>query len=163
MLQSKWWFCWFIKDVKILTFHHFLFSRYCNPAGFYLVKVNNGNIRTICEICLELIIKKPEWLEWRRSCFFPRRHLLAQICSKLTIKTPERNHWRRSGVFVVNFGHISHLVLVFLLLFLNMSLPPGLLLVLNRFHTLFWCFLYWLWANNCRLEKIFILNESLLR
>ena len=42
-----------------------------------------------------------------------------KICSKLTIKTPERLHWRRSGVFIVNFEHISHLILVFLLLNLN--------------------------------------------
>ena len=34
-----------------------------------------------------------------------------KICSKLTMKT---------GVFIVNFEHISHLVLVFLLLTLNM-------------------------------------------
>ena len=39
-----------------------------------------------------------------------------EICSKLRIKTPER----RSGVFIVNFENISHLVLVFLLLTLNM-------------------------------------------
>ena len=63
-----------------------------NPAGIYLLKVNNRNTRTRCE-----------------------------ICSKLTIKTPER----RSGVFIVNFEHISHLVLVFLLLTLNMQLPAG--------------------------------------
>ena len=44
-----------------------------------------------------------------------------EICSKLTIKT--RHHWRRSGVFIVNFKHVSHLVLVFLLLTLNMLLP----------------------------------------
>ena len=29
-------------------------------------------------------------------------------------------HWRRSGIFIVNFEHILHLVLVFLLLTLNM-------------------------------------------
>ena len=29
-------------------------------------------------------------------------------------------HWRRSGVFIVNFEHISYLVLVFLLITLNM-------------------------------------------
>ena len=29
----------------------------------------------------------------------------------LTVKTPERRHWR-SGVFIVNFEHILHLVLV---------------------------------------------------
>ena len=40
----------------------------------------------------------------RKSC---------EICSKLTIKTPERRQ------FIVNFEHISHLVLVFLLLTLN--------------------------------------------
>ena len=28
--------------------------------------------------------------------------------------------WRRSSVFIVNFEHISHIVLVFLLLGLNM-------------------------------------------
>ena len=39
-----------------------------------------------------------------------------EICSKLTIKTSERRYWRLSGVSTVNFEHISHLVLVFLLL-----------------------------------------------
>ena len=33
---------------------------------------------------------------------------------------------RRSGVFIVNFDHISHLALVFLLLTLNMQLPAGM-------------------------------------
>ena len=61
------------------------------PAGIYLLKVTNRNTRTRCE-----------------------------ICSKLTMKTPERRQWRRSGVFIANFEHISHLVLVFLLLTLNM-------------------------------------------
>ena len=60
------------------------------PAGIYLFKVNNRNTRTRCE-----------------------------ICSKLTINTLERRQWRRSGVFIVNFEHISHLVLVFLLLTLS--------------------------------------------
>ena len=40
--------------------------------------------------------------------------------SKLTIKTPERHQWRRYGVFIVNFEHISHFILVFLLLTLSM-------------------------------------------
>ena len=59
--------------------------------GIYLLKVNIRNTRTKCE-----------------------------ICSKLIINTPERRHWRCFGVFIVNFEHISHLVLVFLLLILNM-------------------------------------------
>ena len=39
--------------------------------------------------------------------------------------TTERRQWRCSSVFIVNFEHISHLVLVFLLLTLNMQLPAG--------------------------------------
>ena len=69
----------------------FLLSDIIYPASIYLLKVNNRNTRTWCE-----------------------------ICSKLTIKTPERRHWCRSGVFIVNFEHVSHLVLVLLLLTLNM-------------------------------------------
>ena len=61
-----------------------------NPADNYMFKVNNINTRS-------------------------RR----EICSKLTIKTPERCHWRCSAVFIVNFEHISHLALVFLLLTLS--------------------------------------------
>ena len=61
-----------------------------NPVDNYMFKVNNNNTKTRCE-----------------------------ICSELTIKTPERRQWRRSGVFIVNFEHISHLVLVFLTLTLS--------------------------------------------
>ena len=61
-----------------------------------MFKVNNRNTRARCE-----------------------------ICSKLTIKTSERRHWYRSGVFVVNFEHISHLVLVILLLSLNRQMPTA--------------------------------------
>ena len=57
------------------------------PAGNYMFKVNNRNSKTGCE-----------------------------ICSRLTIKTPERHHCGRSGVFIVNFDHISHLFVVFLLI-----------------------------------------------
>ena len=66
-------------------------SRRAYPAGIYLLKVNNRNTRTRFE-----------------------------KCSKLTIKTPQRRQWRCSGVFIVNFQHILHLVLVFLWLTLNM-------------------------------------------
>ena len=41
------------------------------------------------------------------------------FCSKLTIKTPEQRYWRHSGIFIVNFEHITHLFLAFLLLTLN--------------------------------------------
>ena len=46
---------------------------------------------------------------------------------KLTIKKPERCHWCHSVVFIVNFEHISHLVLVFLLLPMSRLMPAGLI------------------------------------
>ena len=61
------------------------------PAGICLLKVNNKNTKTRYE-----------------------------ICSKLTIKIREQHQWHHSGIFIVNFEHISHLVLVLLLLSLNM-------------------------------------------
>ena len=70
---------------------HKEYQQKSNPAGIYLLKVNNKNTRARCE-----------------------------TCSKLAIETPERRHWRHSGVFIVNFEHISDLALVFLLLTLNM-------------------------------------------
>ena len=39
-----------------------------------------------------------------------------EVGSKLSIKAPERRHWHCSDVFIVNFEHVSHLVLVFLML-----------------------------------------------
>ena len=38
---------------------------------------------------------------------------------KVKIETPERRQWRRFGVFIVNYEHILHPFLVFLLLTLN--------------------------------------------
>ena len=59
-------------------------------ANIYLFKVNNKSTRKMYE-----------------------------ISSKLTIKKPEGRQWRRSDIFIVNFEHISHLFLEFLLLTLN--------------------------------------------
>ena len=58
-------------------------------VAIYLLKGNNRNTRTRCEICSKLIKQS-------------------------------NDAKRRSGAFIVNFEHISHLVLVFLLLTLNM-------------------------------------------
>ena len=67
----------------------------CYPVRLYLLKVNKRNTRARCEICSKLTTKTPERRQCRRQC-------------------------RRSGVFIVNSEHISHLVLVILLLTLNM-------------------------------------------
>ena len=47
-----------------------------------------------------------------------------KVNNKDTRTTPK---WRRSGVFIVNFQHISHLVLVLLLLTLSRQIPTGIL------------------------------------
>ena len=47
--------------------------------------------------------------------------------------------WRRSGVFIVNFEHISQLVLVFLLLTLNKEMPTGAALVHECIWSTFKC------------------------
>ena len=54
-----------------------------NAAGNHMLKVNNRNTRARCE-----------------------------ICSMLTIKTTERCQRYRSRIFIINFEHISHLVLL---------------------------------------------------
>ena len=38
---------------------------------------------------------------------------------KVNEKTPEQRQWRRFDIFIVNFKHTSHLVLVYLLLTLT--------------------------------------------
>ena len=86
-VMSGFSFFWACK--KIFVTKNCLILHLPIPAGIYMLKVNNRNNRTRCE-----------------------------ICSKLTIKTPEQRR-RRSGVFMVNFEHISQLVLVFLLWTLN--------------------------------------------
>ena len=35
------------------------------PAGNYMLKVNNRNTKTRCEICSKLTIKTPEQCHWR--------------------------------------------------------------------------------------------------
>ena len=38
----------------------------------------------------------------------------SEKCSKLTMKAVERHQWHLSSVVIVNFEHISHLILVLL-------------------------------------------------
>ena len=56
--------------------------------------------------------------------FFNVKLIFIRIVSNMFFLSPSwyllvQRHWRPSGVFIVNFEHISHLVLVFLLLTLN--------------------------------------------
>ena len=46
-----------MKQSKIINLTHF-------PAENYILKVNNRNTRTRCEICSKLIVKTPERRQW---------------------------------------------------------------------------------------------------
>ena len=70
--------------MQLLIFSQYDSAMFLNLASIYLFKVNNGNNRT-----------------------------MGEICSKLTIKAPERRQPRRSSVFTVNFEQILHILLVF--------------------------------------------------
>ena len=91
------------------------------------------------------VIRLKSWLVWgdkiigdeKKMNFFPadiylfkvnnrKNRKMCEICSKLIIKTPEQHDG-------------------------NDVILMSLLLTLNRFHTLFWCFHSWLWTNQCQL------------
>ena len=67
----------------------FSFSK-INPIAIYLFKITNVSTRGMCN-----------------------------IYSQLTTKTPKQFQWHPFRVFVFNFEHISHIVVVFPLLTLN--------------------------------------------
>ena len=77
-----------------------------NPSGIYLLEVNIRNTRTRCE-----------------------------LCSKLTIKIPERRHDVVLVSLLITLKHISHLVLVFILnivhITLNVQLSAAYILCLG--------------------------------
>ena len=78
-------------------------SKCISLAGVYLLKVNNGNKRTISEICSKLTITETE-----RGLIFSWKH-----------EKTSGNMRHHSVFFVVNFEQISLTILVFLLLTLN--------------------------------------------
>ena len=65
----------------------------CSQDGIYLFKVNNGNTRTMCEICSKLTIKTPE-----------RRHRHRFWCLYCELWT-DITHC--SCVFIVDFEQVN--------------------------------------------------------
>ena len=61
---------------------------------------------------------------------YGKTRLKCEIYSKITRKTSEQCQWHRSSDFIINFEHISHIILVLPLLTLNKWMPVGLLLLL---------------------------------
>ena len=99
------------KNPRIWTLfmQYYLFIKSCSSS-------KNCWYSTIFEVSMFLSVLQ--------SCNIPGKHFLIQIqqqrhrqkleiCSKLIIKTPKWPLWRCPSVFMVNFGHISHLLLCF--------------------------------------------------
>ena len=77
-----------------ILFVFFLFRGSPDPGGIYLLKVDNKNTRTRCEIYSKLIIKTPEPCQWRRyDAFIVNFEHISTPCS--------------GGVCIVNFEHVN--------------------------------------------------------
>ena len=74
----------------------------------------NSDMKWINEVLHTASLFRGVWMRNPAGIYLLKRHIY-QL----------KRHRRPSGVFHVNFEHISHLVLVFLLLTLNMQLPAG--------------------------------------
>ena len=138
-----------IMSFRMLSVYFFFFSKYCfnyfKQVLTALLEVLSGYEEIFLMdfiICLKYF-KSKHFNKTFSLQVFPSWQLLVQsynrntrirreICSKLTIRTPEWRHWRCPGVFIINFEHILHLVLVFLLLTLNMQMAAGLLQISVR-------------------------------
>ena len=57
------WGRFFVLYDSVLPVHNLKINFLCQftLAGIYLFKFNNGNTRTMCEICSKLTIKTPKW------------------------------------------------------------------------------------------------------
>ena len=106
-----------------------------NPAGIYLFKVKNRNSGTICEIFSKLTIKTPKrrllWTDfthWSGVFVIDFEQINAVWESGYGKMQSEKFHKCRvtmimvnkdNSVFIINFGQISYIFLVLLLLPLN--------------------------------------------
>ena len=111
----------FCADVPNYFITFLLFYSECFPVLSNKFTELNGNIIT-------------KWIDQKQPSRGVLRKCVLKICSKFTGEHPCRSviskkmqsnfgnfvQWCRSGVFIVNFEHITHLVLEFLLLTLNM-------------------------------------------
>ena len=75
-----------IFQVKIFNVKH----SWMYPAGIYLLKINNRNTRTRCEICSKLKMKST----WTMSKI---------STNSAAVKTSDRRRWHHSSAFNFNF------------------------------------------------------------
>ena len=117
------------KPIKIIWFGDFYSMKV--PANIYLFKVNNRNTRKTCEIWSKLTKKKLEQRHWRLVLLW----------------------WLWTGKCLLEFQAALWLVQsnsentrIMCEITKTPEFLVSLFLTLKRFHTLFWCFRYWLWV-----------------
>ena len=127
------------NDLRVKNYFTFslctfsLESPYVYHIKTYLRKEYNNN-KDFTSFLFFLTLHPKTICCFNTDVLFPKKKL-SEICYYLSfecklkweknllinISIPSRQlQWRRSGIFIVNFKHISHLVLVFLLFTLNM-------------------------------------------
>ena len=114
-----------IFEVGIILQIYLSCNEFSNQSVIYLLKVNYRNSRVMFKICSNMLKYISEETistdNFMFKVFKRNTRTRRKICSRLTIKTPEgQDAWCRSGICIVNFEHILHLILVFLLLTLSM-------------------------------------------
>ena len=79
-------------------------------VDIYLFKVNNGNTRTMSEICSKLTIKTLEWRQWLMwflNLLFAGGLSLAirQQCGKISVQSQQQRYWNNfhRHVFINDF------------------------------------------------------------
>ena len=130
--KKKWLLCCTCNHNRSFTSDHLstignnvdlLLANYENffLMGDLKVEGHNGFLKKFCDFYnLKNLINVPPCVN--NPGFPTSTRKRCEICSKLTLKTNYKlvcYKLVRSGVFNVNFKHISHLVLVFLLLTLS--------------------------------------------
>ena len=116
-----------LKSIKInqsIFFNQnvYQFLLQTEPAGNYMLKVNNRNTRARCEICSKLIIKTPAWDSGTglRPATFLKKRFLHRCFPVNFVKFLRtlflQNTFRRlhlftqcSGVFIVDFFYLGFL------------------------------------------------------
>ena len=98
---------------------HWLAANQLTGFNSYMFKVNNTNIRNSCEMCSKLTIKLPEQRHTHAKVRFQWSGFAFLLKSNFAIDVTSFSY------FIVNFGHISHLSIMFLLLTLNKLMSTG--------------------------------------
>ena len=129
-----------------------------------MFKVKNKNNRTRCKMYSKLIIKRRERRQNAQENTWTRVSNLIKACNFIKIETRAQvfscEFWRRSVVFIVNLKHISHLVLVFLLLTLSRQMPAGIRCEKDNS---WWKSFLSLFDDSGALAKIFVLPKRSLK